>query len=224
MAVGFGQRLTSLPDLATIHFGVVFGRTFLWPGTGSASGAPAGLAVVLSAVLLLLALPGRGGSASARHNAAWRASGLALALFLAGYVAYASTLAAVGRARGVAAVAGPDGWYLLVLLPVILTIGCAWGRRPSARHFGLAALLFLAADWWMTMGVLPAVYAGLTDWNGANAPLSAYGPLLAAPGRALAAFATVGLGGVGAAALAALLLLWLLAFGLGLRKILSSRA
>ena len=224
LAVGLGQRLTSLSDLATTRFAVVFGRTFLWPGTGSAAGAPAALAVVLAAVLLLLALPGRVGPASAGRAAAWRAASLALALFLAGYLAYASTLAAVGRARGLAAVAGPDGWYLLVLLPPILTIGCAWGRHPSAGLLSLAALLFLAADWWMTMGVLPAVYAGLTDWNGANAPLSAYGPLLAAPGSALAAFATVGLGGTGAAVLTALLLFRLLAFGLGLQGILSSRA
>lgn len=224
LAVGLGQRLESLPEIATIRFAVVFGRTFLWPGTGSAAGAPAALAVVLSLVLLLLAWPARGGAASARHAAAWRAGGLALALFLAGYVAYASTHAAIGRARGQAAVAGPDGWYLLVLLPPILTIGCAWGRRPSPRLFGLAALLFVAADWWMTMGILPAVYAGWTDWNGANAPFSEYGPLLAAPWRAVTAFAAVGLGGVGAAALAVLRVLWLLAFGLGLRGIRSSHA
>lgn len=224
LGVGLGQRLESLSDIATIRFAVVFGRTFLWPGTGSAAGAPAALAVVLSAVLLLLALPGRGGPASAGHTAAGRAGTVALALFLAGYVAYASTLAAIGHARVRAAVAGPDGWYLLVLLPAILTFGCARGRRPPARLFGLAALLFLAADWWLTMGILPAVYAGLTDWNGANAPFSAYGPLLASPWRALAAFTTVGLGGVGAATLAALLMLWLLAFGLGLRGIRSSHA
>jgi hypothetical protein len=98
------------------------------------------------------------------------------------------------------------------------------GQSAPLRRWGAAALVFLAADWWLTMGVLPAVYAGWTEFNGANAPFAVYGPLLAAPWRAATAFAAVGLGGVGPAVLAVLLALWLLALGLGLRGIRPFRA
>lgn len=224
LSIGVRDRLESLPEVATLRFGVVFARTFLWPGTWSASGAPAGLAVVLTLTLLTVAVPSRGAVASPRRRAAWLSAGLCVLLFLIGHAARDMTYAAVARAKGTAIAAGPDGWYLLVLLPAILAIGSAWGRGPSPRRWAAAAFVFLAADWLLTMGVLPAVYAGWTEFNGANAPFAAYGPLLAAPWRAATAFAAVGLGGVGAAALAVLLALWLVAFSLGLAGIRSSHA
>jgi hypothetical protein len=224
LSIGVLDRVESLPEIANLRFGVVFARTFLWPGTWSASGAPAGLAIVLSLTLLAVAVPSRGAVASPRRRAAWLSAGLCVCLFLLGHAARDVTYAAVARAKGTTIAAGPDGWYLLVLLPAILAVGSAWGRGSPPRRFRAAALVFLAADWWLTMGVLPAVYAGWTEFNGANAPFAAYGPLLAAPWRAATAFAAVGLGGVGAAALAVLLVLWLLAFGLGLRGIRSFHA
>jgi len=224
LSIGVRDRFESFPQVATLRFGVVFARTFLWPGTWSASGAPAVLAVALSLTLLALALPARGARAFPLRRPAWLSAGLCVGLFLVGHAARDMTYAAVARANGTAIAAGPDGWYLLVLLPAILAIGSAWGRGPSARRWIAGALVFLAADWWLTMSVLPAVYAGLTEFNGANASFAAYGPLLAAPWRAVAAFAAVGLSGVGPAVLGTLLVFWLLAFGLGLYGIRSSHA
>ena len=223
LSIGMLDRFESLPEVATLRFGVVFARTFLWPGTWSASGAPAGLAVALSLTLLALAVPARGARALHRR-AAGLSAGLCVGLFLLGHVARDTTYAAVARVNGTAIAAGPDGWYLLVLLPAILAIGSAWGSGPSPRRLLAGALVFLAADWWLTMGVLPAVYAGWTVFNGANAPFGAYGPLLAAPWRAVTVYADVGLSGVGAAVLGSLLVLWLLAFGLGLHGLRSSHA
>ena len=223
LSIGARDRLESLPEIATLRFGVVFARTFLWPGTWSASGAPAGVAVVLSLALLAVAVPSGHRVASPRR-AAGLCAGLCIGLFLVGHMARDMTYAAVARAKGTAIMAGPDGWYLLVLLPAILAIGTAWGRGAPPRRWAGTALIFLAADWWLSMGVLPAVYAGWTEFNGANAPFSAYGPLLAAPWRAASVFSSVGLGGVGAAALEALLAFWLLAFVLGWNGIRASRA
>ncbi|MGH9399351.1 MAG: ArnT family glycosyltransferase, partial [Thermoanaerobaculia bacterium] len=41
MGVGLLDRLHALPDLFRFRFAIVFGRSFLWPGTWSAMGAPA---------------------------------------------------------------------------------------------------------------------------------------------------------------------------------------
>ena len=221
LGVGLAERLQGLPDLATLRFTVVFGRTFLWPGTWSAAGAPAALAVVLSLALLLLAMPGTG-NVSRQRGRAWRAGGVALALFALGHLAYATTILAVSRAQGRPASAGPDGWYLLVLLPVILTAGSAAGRAVPARRFLAAGVVFLAADWWLTMGVLPAVYAGQTVVNGANAPFSAYAATLASPAGALASFAAVCPSGAPAAWLGVLLAAWLLTLGAGLLRVFAS--
>lgn len=218
LSIGVRDRLETLPQVATLRFGVVFARTFLWPGTWSASGAPAGLSIVLSLTLLTVAVPARGGGGSERRRAAWLSSGLCIGLFLIGHAARDLTYAAVARAKGTAIGAGPDGWYLLVLLPAILAAGSARGRGSPPRRWAAAALVFLAADWWLTMGVLPAVYAGWTDFNGANAPFSAYGSMLATPWRGATTWATVGLSGAPPAALLVVLALWVVAFGMGLGR------
>jgi hypothetical protein len=199
-----------------MRFAVVFARTFLWPGTWSAMGAPAALAVALSLVLLLLFLvPGLTGPRSRLRVRSWWPGGLALALFLGAQLAYASTSAAIGRLRGHTPSAGPDGWYSLILFPVILTAGCMLGRAAGSGGFAAAVLFFLAGEWWVTLGVLPGVYGGRALFNGANAPLRAYGTYLLSPRSVMSVFERVGLAAAPAAGLAAVAALWLAALLLG---------
>jgi len=209
--------LSALPSVLTGRFAIVFARTFLWPGTFSASGAPAAVAVALVLVLALLALLSNlsGNPGSSRRAAAWRAGGLAAGFFLLGQCAQAATYAAIGRARGQSPSAGPDGWYLLVVLPVILSAGCALGRRPGGNAFVFAAMMFLAADWWMMFGVLPGVYDGAIAFNGSNAPISSYAKYLLHPAESLAVSARVGLAGLPRAAHTLAVGLWLLLLASG---------
>ncbi len=225
LGIGLLDRLHSLPDLMTPRFAIVLGRTFLWPGTWSASGAPAALSVLLAGTLLFLFLgPNlRRGAPSRRRQETWRAGGLAVAIFLAGQIAYASTYAAVGRLRGHRPSAGPDGWYLLILFPVILCAGCALGRRAAASPFLVAGAVFLAAEWWMTFGVLPGVYGGRTAFNGANAPFSAYGSYLWRPDEALRVYSKVGLAGVPVFVLVSVVGFWLLALASALLSLRSGQ-
>ena len=211
LGIGLPAGLAAFPDLLTPRFAIVFGRTFFWPGTRSASGAPAAVAVVLTATLLLLIIgPAISRARRSRCRArAWWAGGFAAAAFLAGQLAYASTYAAVGRARGLPPAAGPDGWYLLLLFPVVLSAGCAFGRAVPERWFLLAAAVFLAAEALVTFGVLPGVYGGRTVFNGANVPLSVYGSQLLRPAESLRAWERVGLAGISAAALGLAVAIWL---------------
>jgi hypothetical protein len=189
------ERVWALGRLLTPRFWIVFGRTFLWPGTWSAMGAPAILSILLAATLALVALKPqwRATPVSPSRRRAWRGAGVAATLFLAGQLLYAGTYSAIGKLRGHAPSAGPDGWYLLVLFPVILTAGCAFGREVRALSFLLAAAVFLLSEWCLTLGVLPAVYGGWSQPNGANAPVAVYAALLASPGSALRVFGDVGL-------------------------------
>jgi 4-amino-4-deoxy-L-arabinose transferase-like glycosyltransferase len=190
------DRAQALPEIFKLRFAIVFGRTFLWPGTWSAMGAPAALAVVLFAALSLLALlpaTASTGHGSRLRRRVWRGAAVAVPLFGIGFLAYAGTLAAVARHRGHPPSAGPDGWYLLVLFPVLLTVGCACGRQIPARLFLVVTGIFLASEALLILGVLPAVYAGWTGGNGANAPLLGYARMLASPSLALGNFARVGL-------------------------------
>jgi len=218
LRVGMLDRVKTLPGLVTPRFAVVFGRTFLWPGTRSAMGAPAAVAVLLTCTLVyLLAKPNLlGGGRSRRRQEAWRATGVAVAVFLVGQLSYASTYAAVGMMRGRLPSAGPDGWYLLLLFPVVLCAGCAFGRGVPERLFLLAVVLFLGAEWWMTFGVLPGVYGGRTAFNGSNAPLAAYGDYLLRPAEALRTYERVGLAGVPAYASVVAFGLWLSLLASGL--------
>jgi hypothetical protein len=213
LGIGALERLEALPGLLTPHFAIVFGRTFLWPGTWSAAGAPPALAVLLTLTLLFLFLAPNlvGGPRSRLRQRTWRSGGLAVAIFLAGQILYAATYAAVGRLRGHAPSAGPDGWYLLILFPVLLCAGCAFGHRVGRRLFLIASVVFLAAEWWMTFGVLPGVYGGLTSFNGANAHFAAYGTYLQRPGAVLRLYERVGLAGASWSLLAVIAGLWLLA-------------
>jgi hypothetical protein len=226
LKIGVLDRLETIPGLLTPRFAIVFGRTFLWPGTRSAMGAPAALAVLLTLTLLfLLVVPNLSGIPRSRlRQRVWWSGALAVAIFLAGQLAQASTYAAVGRTRGRAPSAGPDGWYLLVLLPVILSAGCALGRRVTADSFVVAGAVFLAAEWWTTFGVLPGVYGGRTAFNGANARFSAYGRYLWRPDEVLRIHSKVGLAGVPASVLASVAGLWLLALASALLLLKAGRA
>jgi hypothetical protein len=229
LKIGVLDRLRTIPDLVTARFGIVFGRTFLWPGTWSASGAPAALAVVLILTLLFLLLAPilSGRPRSGLRQRIWWTGGIAVAVFVVGQLAQASTYAAVGRLRGHAPSAGPDGWYLLILFPILLCAGCAFGRGMGRSLFLAACVVFLAAEWCVTFGVLPGVYGGRTSFNGANAPLSAYAVYLWRPDEVLRVYSRVGLAGVPALALAAVVGLWLLALASALllnsREALSSQ-
>ena len=194
LKLGLGERLHALPDLLHIRFGIVFGRTFLWPGTWSAMGAQRFVAVVLFLALSLLALLPlflRGGSSLRRR--VWWGTAVVLPLFLLGYAAYASTFAAVARRGGYPPSAGPDGWYLLILFPVLLAAGCARGHRVPSEILLIALGVFIVAEGLLTLGVLPAVYSGWTTPNGSNAPLRAWLPMATSPFFALATYASVGL-------------------------------
>ena len=133
-----------------------------------------------------------------------------MGLFLAGQLAYASTSAAIGRLRGHAPSSGPDGWYILILFPVILCAGSAFGRFASPAVFLASAAIFLAADWYLSMGVLPAVYGGSVTFNASNAPFSAHAASLRSPLAALRIFEGVGLAGSNAWLLGAVLSAWVL--------------
>ena len=194
LGLGILERLAALPDLLHARFAIVFARTFLWPGTWSAMGAPRFVAVLLFLTLTLvilipLALQGR----SPLRRRVWLGSAVVLPLFALGYAAYASTFAAVARLRGHSPSAGPDGWYLLILLPVLLAAGCARGHCVPSTLLLVATGVFIAAEASLTLGVLPAVYAGWTTPNGSNASVSAWAPMVAAPGLALQTYARVGL-------------------------------
>jgi hypothetical protein len=192
--LGLGERFRALTDVLHVRFGVVFGRTFLWPGTWSAMGAQRFVAVVLFltlALLTLLPIFFRGGSPLRRR--VWWGTALVVPLFLLGYAAYASTFAAVARRGGYSPSAGPDGWYLLILFPVLLAAGCARGKRVPSELYLIALGIFVIAEGLLTLGVLPAVYSGWTAPNGSNAPLRAWLPMTTSPFFPLATYAGVGL-------------------------------
>jgi 4-amino-4-deoxy-L-arabinose transferase-like glycosyltransferase len=195
VGIGLLDRIHALPDLLHLRFAIVFERTFLWPGTWSAMGAPAAVTVVLVAALVVLILrpmaSGSGRSPLRRRTFLGAAS--VLPLFAAGHVAYASTYAAVSRQRGLPPSAGPDGWFFLILLPVILLSGCARGGRAHSRLLLAAAGIFLAAEAVIVLGVLPAVYAGWIEPNGSNAPFVEYVRILGHPEVALSTFTRLGL-------------------------------
>jgi hypothetical protein len=173
LGIGLPARLSSLADLWTPRFAIVFGRTFLWPGTRSASGAPASVAVTLSLMLLMLAIgAGRAGPGSARTRRTWWAGGFAVAVFLLGQLVYASTYAAIGEREDTLRSPGPTAGissfcFLSCCRRVAPLAACRdracsfWRRRSSSPPKGL-----------MTFGALPGVYGGRTAFNGSNVPLT----------------------------------------------------
>jgi len=212
LGIGLTERLAAVPEVLRVKMGVALGRTFLWPGTWSAMGAPLSAAVPLLGGLALVwlapnLLPGR---ASRRRRRGWGAAALAPALFLAGQIAHAATFAAVARRSDLPA-AGGEGWYLLVLFPVVMAAGTAFGRRVPPRVFAGAALLFLLAEWLLALGVLPSLYGGGSD-------------TMRTPMSALRTFSMAGLPGVSPAWLGLALALWLAALFAGAALAIFARA
>jgi hypothetical protein len=196
LGLDFQERASgAVQRVSEPRFWIILGRTFLWPGTWSAMGAPAVLASVLAAVFLATALGARSADfrSSAEARRSWAAAGAALALFGIGQFLYAGTFAAIARSRGHAPSAGPDGWYLLILLPVFWTAALGFHRAPRAKHFLIAASVFLVCEWRLTLGLLPGVYSGLLLPNGANVPFAEYAALLLSPVSALRVFQAVAL-------------------------------
>ena len=217
LGVSLLDRVQSLGSLFTLRFWIVFGRTFLWPGTWSAMGAPASLAVLLAvAVTLVFLCPilRRARPSSSRGRMA-RGPAAAVVLFVAGQILYAGTYAAVARVRNHAPSAGPDGWYLLALFPASLTLGCVTGGRIRGSILLTVVSIFFLCEWALTLGVLPAVYAGWTSANGANAPIGAWASMLGSPLLALGTYAHVGLARAPLFFLAAILAAQLLALVAG---------
>jgi hypothetical protein len=217
LGVSLSDRVQSLGSLFTPRFWIVFGRTFLWPGTWSAMGAPASVAVLLAVgvtLVFLCPILRRARRSSSRGRMA-RGPAVALVLFVAGQILYADTYAAVARVRGHAPSAGPDGWYLLALLPALLTLGCVFGGRIRGSILLTAWSIFLFCEWALTLAVLPAVYAGWTSPNGSNAPIRSWASILGSPLLALATYARVGLARAPLVVLAAILAAQLLALFAG---------
>jgi hypothetical protein len=196
LGLGLQDRSSGAVErLTQPRFWIVLVRTFLWPGTWSAMGAPAVLAGLLVAVFLAIALGAKpdGARPPPSSRRSWAAVSLAVALFGIGQLLYAGTFAAIARSRGHSPSAGPDGWYLLILLPVFWTAALGLKRIVPAGRFVAAAGVFLLCEWRMTLGVLPGVYRGSLLPNGANAPLRDYAGLLLSPASALDVFQSVGL-------------------------------
>lgn len=207
LRIGILDRLRAAPDLLRPRFLTVLGRTFLWPGTWSAMGAPAILAVLLGAAFVALFVSGLLGSTGRRsplRRRTWLGAASAFAFFALGYVVYATTVTAAARRVGRVPTAGPDGWYVLILLPILLTAGCLAGGRAPRRVFIGAAVLFVVVEAVLAFGVLPAVYAGRSLPNGANAPIGIWIAMAATPGDALRVLARTGLAQWGPGALGAL--------------------
>lgn len=161
LGLGVLERLAAIPNVLKPGTAVAIGRTFLWPGTWSAMGAPLAAAIPMLAGLALvwfgpavLRAP-----VSGRRSRAWLAIAPALALFLVGQIAHAATFAAVAGRSGLHA-AGGEGWYMLVLLPLVLAAGAAFGRSVPPRLFVCAAGLFLLAEGLLTLRLLPSLYGG----------------------------------------------------------------
>lgn len=207
---GLARHLAAIPHLFRPEMFAYGWRSWIYPGTWSSIGAPAPTLWLASLALLALWIvpqlaPGR---RSARRRAAWLGGALAVAAFAVGQIAYAASVAAVSPRP---TLVGGEGWYFLVVLPVVLAAGAALGKPVPPRLFVAAAALFAAADWIATLGVLPATYGGWIEKAGALAPLAAYRFLLSSPGKALDVLASVALVDVPAAVLALLALAWLAA-------------
>ncbi len=198
--IGLMPRIVAVPRLLRPAFFSNFWRTFVYPGTWSAMGAPTSASrLALLGLILILVLPQfRAGPRSRRRARTWAGAAAALVFFLLAQIGHLTTFAAVGMS------AGSEGWYSLILLPVMLAAGAAFGRTVPAWFFVAASALFVAAEGICTFDLLPSVYAG----GVANL------------GR-FEVFSRVGLLDPSAAVLAAIAVGWLLAVGLAAVLILS---
>ena len=224
MHLGFRHRVAALPAVLRPRYWIVFGRTFLWAGTGTAQGAPAGTAVVLAAGLLALWLSPAtaAGAVSPRTRRGALAAAATVALFVAAEILYSNTFTAVALARGQPREAYGLGWYAAILTPAILLLGCVFGRPVPRGALATFVLVSLAATWVIDLGVLPAVYSGRLGFNAANASFATYLRGLASPVLAMRTYSAAGLIALPAGLLALCWLGWQAlaasAAGLGLAR------
>ncbi len=204
--LGLAARIGALPDILHWRYAIVFGRTFLWPGTASAMGAPAAAAALLTAGLaglwlwpLLSVTP-----FCERVRRAGLAAGVAVLLFLISEVSYSATYAAIARARGLSSTQMGLGWYAVILMPAVLVLGSAAGRSAPRCAWTVLAALCVVVGWWLDLGLLPNVYSGATHFNAANVPLLAYRHLPLSLGAAMRVYESVGLIRMSAVFLAAI--------------------
>jgi hypothetical protein len=216
--IGIVQRMAEIPGALRWRYGIVFGRTFLWPGTDTAMGAPpaAALALTIALAALLLAPAISRSLPAKRTRRGGAAAALAVVLFLASEVFYTATFAAVSRAHGGTPVQLGFGWYAAILTPAVLAMGCVWGRAAPRWIWLALVALGVVVGWWLDLGVLPAAYSGRTAFNASNAPLAAYGRLFLGPAAAMKIYDTAGLAEPGAGLLGGLWAAWqaLVVFGL----------
>jgi ABC-type multidrug transport system fused ATPase/permease subunit len=198
--IGLMPRIAAIPHLLQPAFFSSVWRTFVYPGTWSAMGAPpsARWLALLGLILIFLLPQFRAAPRSARRARTWAGAALALVFFLLAQLAHLTTFAAVGM------FAGGEGWYALILLPIVLAAAAAFGRSVPAWLFVAASALFVAADGICTWG-LASVYAG-------GAKLGRF-----------EVFSRVGLLDPSAAFLAAIAVAWLLAISLAAVLILSGK-
>jgi hypothetical protein len=204
--IGILARIAAIPRVFRPGLFKSLSSTFVYPGAWSAMGAPRHAVLLAAAgIAILILLPWtRAGAASRRGRVAWFGAAIALLAFLAADLAHAATFAVIAGA------AGGEGWYLLVLLPVVLSAGAARGKPPGPRAFVLASLCFVAADWICTFGRLAAVYAGEIEGFTPRVPWAAYRGFLLS-GEPFRTFSRVGLIEIPAALLAVTGAVWLLA-------------
>lgn len=157
LGVTAAERLREFPGILRPDHFVVLGRTFVWPGTGSWIGAPFPVSLLLAGTFVLLIVSARR-PPSRRARPGLAAFGLVLVSFAAAQAAHAATFAAVARKAHSPPGAGYEGWYALVLAPVLLVTGEAFGRQRRTGFVVLAAGGLLA-DVFLLFGLLPACYA-----------------------------------------------------------------
>lgn len=154
--IGIMPRIEAIPRVLRPIFITNFWRTFVYPGTWSRMGGEATTTrLTLAGLVLLLAGPlVFGGPASKERMRRWGGAAVALFFFALAQIAHLTTFTAVGMS------AGAEGWYSLILLPVVLAAAAAFGKSIPLPASIAASVLFLAAECSGTFGVLRSIYSG----------------------------------------------------------------
>ena len=194
--VAWSDRLRAFPGLLRARALGGYALSFVWPGTASYMGPNAAMRVLLAAgFAVLLAAPFLARPRKARSRRTWLAGLLAVAAFLGAQAFHESTFLAALRRLRLPESGSLPGWYLLILLPVVLTSGLLSGRRPARLSFAVACAFFFCADLVALFGLLPAVFSGA----GEGRPWLDLAPgslvdALESPLRSLRVYGQVGLG------------------------------
>lgn len=154
--IGLLPRIESIPHLLNGQFFANFWNTYAYPGTWSVIGAPSAVtrpALIGLASIVLLPLF-VGGSFSRERARTWAGAATVLFFFVVAQLAHLTTFAAVKM------YAGSEGWYSLILLPVILSAAAAYGKRIPVAVSMIAAVLFLVTEYDGTFRQLRSIYSG----------------------------------------------------------------